>query len=75
MDENREYFLQVLRYYMTEIMDAYKDAYPEANYLSMAFFVKDGTMSVNNDYSGANSDFPIEEHFDGNEWYDYMKGE
>ena len=75
MDENREYFLQVLRYYMMEIMDAYKEAYPDASYLSMAFFAKTGTMSVNNEYDGADSDFPISERFDGKEWYDYVKGE
>lgn len=75
MDENREYFLQVLRYYMMEIMDAYKEAYPDASYLSMSFFAKNGTMSVNNEYDCADSDFPISEHYDGTEWYDYMKGE
>lgn len=75
MNENREFFLYTLRYYMTEIMELYMSAYPDANYLSMSFFAQNGTMSVNNEYDGADSDFPISERFDGKEWYDYMKGE
>lgn len=74
MDENREYFLQVLRYYMTEIMDAYKEAYPDADYLEMSFDISAGTMKVNNSYFGADPYFPISEIFDGIEWYDYRKG-
>lgn len=74
MNENREFFLYTLRYYMTEIMELYMSAYPDANYLSMVFCTKNGKMLVNNEYYGADSDFPISEGFDGKEWYDYMKG-
>ena len=75
MEETRKACIEAIEHYMHRIMVVYKAAYPDASYLSMAFFAKNGTMTVNNEYSGADSDFPISERFDGKEWYDYMKGE
>lgn len=75
MEETRKACIEAIEHYMRRIMIVYKAAYPNASYLSMAFFAKTGRMSVNNEYDGADSDFPISECFDGKEWYDYMKGE
>lgn len=75
MEETRKACIKAIEHYMHWIMVLYKTAYPDASYLSMSFFAENGTMTINNDYSGADSDFPISERFDGNEWYNYMKGE
>lgn len=75
MEETRKACIKAIEHYMHRIMVAYKTAYPDASYLSMSFFATTNTMTVNNEYDGADSDFPISEHYDGTEWYDYMKGE
>lgn len=72
MEETRKQCIDAFREHMEEIATIYKTAYPNASYLSMTFFVKSGTMDVNNEYFGADSDFPISERFDG-KWYDYRK--
>ena len=75
MEETRKACIKAIEHYMHRIAVVYKTAYPDADYLSMAIFVKNGTMSVNNEYDDEDSDFPISERFDGKEWYDYMEGE
>ena len=74
MEETRKACIKAIEHHMNRIMALYKAAYPCADYLSMSFFATTDTMSVNNEYDSTDSDFPISEHFDGVEWYDYMKG-
>ena len=68
----RKACIEEIKKHMEQIAKLYKEAYPKADYLSMAIFVESGNMNFNNNYSDEDVDYPIALHFDKDAgWYEY----